>query len=226
MSTAKQRLAAARRSAEQYAGNNPPSAHYSDWRNWVSKVINGRTTSRDPEDRNVMYVDEMDALDLRHVGEAHKIISLRYTGWYADNDQHAMYVGQVYQLPARKGVEQYVPAIRHSDYGTGTLFLGEITSDKGDAARWADQNAEKAAEESREYDAKDAAEQQIAEAREEIHVINRQVLPALKELKGARLTPAICSMVRGGISELLAERRAAFKKITKLQDDFWQAVPQ
>lgn len=221
-----QRLNKARKSAAEYAAKNPCAKHYCDWRHWYSKPVAGHTTSRDDKDPSIMYVDEMDKLELRFTGDAHKIITLRHTGWYADNDQNDLYIGQVYQLPARNGEEQYVPALRHSGYGTGTLFLGEITSEKGDAARWADQNAEKAAEESREFDAKYSAEQQIAEARAEIHRINKEVLPALKDIKGHKFSVPVCSMIRAGILEHLADRRNAFNQIKKLEDDFWQAVPQ
>lgn len=220
------RLNAARRAAAHYAANNPQSNYYNDWRSWVRKPAACPTMTRDLENRNIMYVDVMADIKLRYVGEAHKIVSLRHTGWYADNDQNDTYYGQVYQLPARNGVEQYVPAICHSGYGTGTLYLNDIGPDKEQAARDADHYAQKEGEEAREYDAKDTAERLIEEAREEIHVINRQVLPALKELKGARLTPSICSMVRAGIQDHLADRRAAFKKIASLEDNFWNAVPQ
>lgn len=224
METSANRLAGYRRSAFHYAERNGAGDHYRNWRAWVIRTQKTYSVCRDLKDPNIIYTDSLGTLGWRECGDAHSIITLRHTGWYASCDQHNMIVGCVLQLPARNGVEQYVPATYHSDYDTATISLNEVTSEKGDAARWADQNAEKEAEECREGDAKDAAEQQIAEARAEIHIVNRQVLPALKELKGARLTPALCSMVRGGISELLAERRAAFNTIKKLEDDFWQAV--
>lgn len=220
------RLNAARRAAAHYAERNPESAHYCDWRNWRQKPASAPTTSRDLTNRNIMYVDQMSEIGLRFVGDAHKIVSMRYTGWYADNDQNDLYVGQVYQLPARNGVEQYVPALVHSGYGTGTLYLGDVGPDKEQAARDADHYAQKEAEESREADAKDQAEQQILEAREEIHRINKEVLPALKDIKGHKFSVPVCSMLRAGILEHLADRRNAFNTIKKLEANFWDAVPQ
>lgn len=220
------RLNKARKSAAEYAARHPDHKHYNNWRHWITRTIKGRNTHRDLENKSLVYCNELSDLGWRVVGDAHEIVRLGYTGWYADNFQSAMYVGVVLQLPARDGVEKYVPAIRHTDFDTATVYLAEITEDKDSAARWADQNAERQAEESREFDAKDQAEQQIAEARTEIHVINRQLLPALKDLKGANLKPSICSMVRAGITDLLGERAEQFRTIKKLQDDFWKAVPQ
>lgn len=218
------RLNKARKSAADYAARNPDHKHYNDWRHWITRVIKGRNTHRDLENKSLIYCNELKDLGWRVVGDAHDIIRLGYTGWYADNHQDGMYVGVVLQLPSRNGIEQFVPAIRHTDWDTATVYLNEITDDKRQAARWADQNAEREAESSREEDARDSAQQQIAEARDQIHVINRQVLPALKELKGANLTAAICSMVRAGITDLLGDRAKQFRTIKKLEDDFWQAV--
>lgn len=226
METAVNRLARLRRAAFEFKQRRPESTHHHDWRNWVVRCVKPKRTWRDPENVHVLYVDSLDALGWRKVGDAHEIVRLNHTGWYADNYQDNLVIGCVLQLPSRKGEEQYVPATYNSDWDTATVYLNEIGPDKDAAARWADQNAEREAEVSREYEARDQAKQEIAEAREAIHTINKEVLPALKELKGASLTPAICSMVRAGITELLCDRRAQFNTIKKLQDDFWQAVPQ
>lgn len=218
------RLNKARKSAEDYAANHPTHQHYHDWRHWITRTIKDKHVWRDMNNLGVVYCDNLDVLGWRHVGDAHDLAPLGYTGWYADNHQDGMYVGVVLQLPSRNGIEQFVPAIRHTDWDTATVYLNEITDDKRQAARWADQNAEREAESSREEDARDSAQQQIAEARDQIHVINRQLLPALKELKGANLTAAICSMVRAGINDLLGDRAEQFRTIKKLEDDFWQAV--
>lgn len=221
MTTAKQRLAKYR----ELAQDSSPGSHYSNWRSWMTRKVKPQYVIRTAG--GLLHCDSLDQLGWRIVGDCHKVNSwIKHTGWYSDSSQYGMYVGVVLQLPSRNGVEQYVPAIRHSEYDTGTVYLNEITPEKQDAANWADQNAEREAQESREADAKDQAEQQIAEARDEIHLINRQVLPALKELKGAMLTPAICSMVRAGITDLLGDRATQFRTIKKLEDDFWQAVPQ
>lgn len=224
--SAKARLAEAKRKAAKYLQDKPDAKHYTDWRHWIIRKVKVQRTWRNPEDANLLYCDNLDSLGWRNCGDAHNIAPLGYTGWYTDSFQDASYIPVVLQLPARDGKEQYVPAIRHSDWDTCTVYLNEMTDDKKQAANWADRNAEREAESCREEDAKDQAEQQIAEAREAIHTINKEVLPALKELKGANLTPGICAVVRTGISELLADRRSQFSTIKKLEDDFWQAVPR
>lgn len=218
------RLNKARKSAADYAANHPSHNHYHDWRHWIIRHVKHQHVWRDMNNLGLVYCDNLDVLGWRHVGDAHDLAPLGYTGWYADNHQDGMYVGVVLQLPSRNGIEQFVPAIRHTDWDTATVYLNEVGPDKREAARAADRNAEIEAEASREADARDSAQQQIAEARDQIHVINRQVLPALKELKGANLTAAICSMVRAGITDLLGDRAEQFRTIKKLEDDFWQAV--
>lgn len=227
METSTNRLARLRRKAFEFKQSNPNYTHYHNWRAWLVRRVKVKHTWRSSENPNILYCDNLDALGWRVVGDSHEVNSwIKHTGWYTDNHQDGKYVGVVLQLPSRNGVEQFVPAIRHSDWDTATVYLNEVTFDKPSAARWADQNAEREAEESREADAKDSAKQQIAEAREAIHTINKEVLPALKELKGANLTPGICSMVRAGITDLLGDRAEQFRTIKKLEDDFWQAVPQ
>jgi len=224
--SAKARLAAARSKAAAYLQNHPDAKHYIDWRHWIIRTKKCQRVWRDMSNLGVAYCDNLDVLGWRHVGDAHDLAPLGYTGWYADNHQDSMYVGVVLQLPSRNGIEQFVPAIRHTDWDTATVYLSEVGPDKREAARAADRNAEREAESAREDDARDQAQQQIAEAREQIHTINKEVLPALKELKSANLTPGICSMVRAGITELLCDRRTQFATIKKLEDDFWRAVPQ
>lgn len=227
METSTNRLARLRRKAFEYKQRHPEHVHYHSWRAWLVRRVKVKHTWRSSENPNILYCDSLDSLGWRNAGDSHDIVrSINHTGWYADNFQGMKIIGCVMQLPSRKGAEQYVPATYHTDFDTVTVYLNEVTPDKDSAARWADQNAEREAENSRENDAKDHAEQRIAEARAEIHVINGQVLPALKELKGARLTPALCSMVRAGITDLLGDRAEQFRTIKKLEDDFWQAVPQ
>lgn len=226
METAVNRLARYRRKALNFKQTNPEALHYHDWRSWMSRTIKAKRTSRDEENAQILYVEDLDSLNWRREGDSHEIVRLNHTGWYADSYQQNLVVGCVLQLPTRKGRLQFVPATYNSEWDTATVYLNEITDDNSSAARWADQNAEKEAERSREYEARDEAALKICEAREAIHTINKEVLPALKELKVTTLSPALCTMVRAGIIELLCDRRSQFSTIKKLEDDFWQAVPQ
>lgn len=221
------RLNKARKSAADYTANHPEAKHYHDWRHWVTRNVKARHVWRDPNFMGLVYCDDLETLGWRVVGAAHEVNSwIKETGWYSDSYQSATYIGMVLQLPARNGIEQYVPAIRHSDWDTATVYLNDVTPEKRDAANWANQNAEREAESSREADAKDCAEQRIAEARAEIHRINKILLPNFKAMRTAVLGEFFCGLVKVGIESYMADRREAFATIKKLEDDFWRAVPQ
>lgn len=225
MSTAKQRLAAYRKRATDYKANHPDANHYIDWRHWMIRQKKSPSTiCHDNENPKVLYVDSLDSLGWRKCGDSEDLITLRHSGWYADNDQDSLIKGTVLQLPSRHGVKQYVPATYHTDYDTCTVYLNDTGPDREQAARDADRNAEIEAEESREFYAKDAAEQQIAEAREEIHRINKETLAVLKEIKTVTLPPHMCSLFKGAVRQHLADRKAQFERIAELKDDHWNAV--
>jgi hypothetical protein len=154
----------------------------------------------------------------RSAGEAHKLRNLGHTGWYADNHQDMLYVGEVWRLPHGRFVAGYV-----EESGT-TVLDGCIYDDERDAAMAADGCAESAAEKSREFYAKDRAEQDILQAREEIHELNNEALETLRELKAVTLPPAICSAVKGSLMALLSKRKQAFKLIAAREHDYWSAV--
>ena len=97
---------------------------------------------------------------LRHVGASHDIVRLNHTGWFTDDVFQETVHGSVYQLPARDGKAQYVPAVDDPCNDNCALVdFRSVTDDKEDAARWADSMAERYAEDEREYAAKDRAEQ-------------------------------------------------------------------
>lgn len=91
---------------------------------------------------------------LRKIGFADEILKLRHQGWYADDDSGMMagtYRGIVYQLPARDGVPQYVYGYADPNNDDCALLSVETESDKKDAARYADQLAERFAEHERAF---------------------------------------------------------------------------
>lgn len=93
---------------------------------------------------------------LRDIGDAHDIVtSMRHTGWYADDSQDELYVGHVWQLPARDGEECYIAGYSERDSGYTMLCANngrlETFDDEADAARAADHLAERNAEREREY---------------------------------------------------------------------------
>lgn len=129
---------------------------------------------------------------LRKVGDAHDIIRLNHTGWYTDEDFGETVKGTVYRLPARGGVEQFVPAMDDPNNDDSALVdFRSVTDCKEDAARWADSMAERFAEAEREYRAKDAAEQRILSINEEIADLYKEFRQIARELR------ADCDRVQG-----------------------------
>lgn len=161
-----------------------------------------------------------------------------HSGWYADNYQGALIVGHVCRMRCPRGT-LYIPATRNTGCDGTVHYLADAeivpkgaTEEEHDqacreAARSADHYAEREAEEAREYYAKDQAEQDILEAREEIHKINVAVLELGREIKRHRpeFAPAICTALRERIADYLRERRAQFRIIAKREEDYWTAAP-
>lgn len=225
MKTVKSRLASYRARAEKGRANYGEDSYYANWRSWLIRTTKQPPTFRpDEKDPGKVYVDNLE-LGWRACGDSHDIIRLRHTGWYADNDQNGLLKGCVLQLPSRNGEPRYVPATYCTEWDGATIYMGDIGPDKEQAARNADSYAEREAERSREFYAKDEAEQQIAQKREEIHELNKEALELLREIKGQTFTPAVCSALKSSLQGLLRDRKACFKRIVKLQDDFWSAVP-
>lgn len=160
---------------------------------------------------------------LRDVGKAHDIIRLRHTGWYADSEGFELYVPQVWQLPARNRIPQYISGFVVGDSDcvllSATDFKLDIFDSKEDAARAADSFAEIRAEHAREWsDANDAefiAEQSVEDARESMLLAFGECRAIVAELRTAGIPKAI----RARISKALcAEHAKARKFIGKLSD--------
>jgi hypothetical protein len=139
---------------------------------------------------------------LRFIGASHDILDLRHRGWFLDNDfQDESVHGVVYQMPARDGQPQYVPGVSdpHKD-DCAVLDFHSLTSDKRDAARWADQMAERYAEDERTWREKQAIEdrkEQIAEEMKTLYTEFRRVSREIREANGnVRLVPVVKELVR------------------------------
>jgi len=238
--TTAQRLAAARRTAEKYKTERPEWVAYHAWRthyrspfkrapysgHWAPDYT-GRASGRP------YYIDSLAAPGWREVGDAADILRRAWywrasdsCDWYADNDCYAVIKSAVLQLPARRGTPQYIPAVYCTVWGGATAWPLDRYDTADEAARAAAGYAEREAEESREYHAKDAAEQQIEEKRAEIHDINAAALALIREIKaaGASFSPAVCLALRDRLEDMMEERRAAFARIEALRADPWQSV--
>ena len=136
-----------------------------------------------------------------------------HTGWYTEDEpyQHETVCGLVYQLPSRDGQWLYVPAVSDANNDAATLDFHSITDDIRDAIRWADHMAKRYAEEEREYQRKDRAENRIAEIDEETKTIRAKLRTLIQELRGNcdKLTGlhAVRSAIRTAIQSARAELR-------------------
>lgn len=149
------------------------------------------------------------------------------TGYYSDNFQNeCIYWCVVKIAPANRkaGRDALYAPVTYSDCFEGVTIHIDHAGSLDDAKRWGDSIAEREADEAREYDAKYYAEQQIEDARAEIHAINRKVIPCLRELKTVSLSSGICAVLREKIMDYLRERDELFARIETLTMNPWKAV--
>jgi hypothetical protein len=190
------------------------------------------------------YCDNVSAY-FRESGDAHKIISLRHTGWYVTNDCDEVTRGIVLQIPARHGVAQYVAAYTDPwNDNAASVDLTETHATPEGAARAANSLASSYAELCRDDDAKFQAEQQIESAKESIAVARAEHSELCAEMRRAQrvqfdlLTPgdmpparlterapsAICKALRKQLEQLRDHVTDEIKKIRERRDNPWSAI--
>ncbi len=152
-----------------------------------------------------------------------------HTGWYTDSFQGETLSGHVLQLPGHDGRPVFVPGTAHSDWDGVTLYPLDMYDNALDCAQTADQYAEHGAEASREFYAKDQAEQQINDLREEIVTLRSDARALIRDMKAARRAglldyPAICAALRDKLADVREESHKAYRRIGKLTDNFWLAT--
>ena len=216
-----------------------PLKHRYDWMGNNNHGLSGSLDARREKGERVNHVSaplEM-VKGWRDVGDADGILNLRYTGWYTDNDGSRSYVPHVWQLPARKGDEQYVAGYMEAEGGnrtmTGYCVLEHdgaklVTYDtKEDAARAANRMAEDEAEEAREYDERwqeasranddrDSARTELAEARAEA----ANIINAWRDQRAVGpLTESVCTMLRKQVDDARRDMRKAIADIKSYTAD-------
>lgn len=204
-----------------------------DWREYASAK---NYLSRSPfkglpvhgawHDGKKRWIENTNAIGLRFVCYADQELQhLRRTGYFGDYLRDQIIRGAVWQLPARDGSTVYVYGYEDPNNARAALVEFDITDDKREAAKRADSLAEYAADESREFYAKDAEERDIEAAREKIHSTNRDALELIKEIKQAgQFTPAVCGALRSELRRMLSRRKDQFGIIRAREDNFWSAV--
>lgn len=232
------RLATYRQWAEE-------SKHTNDWRKftWVNNRV--RTGYRKTErqftmsDNGRIYADSKDTIG-EYMGDWSSFATYRdmrdTSGFYADNWQNATIKGGVTKLRCSKGVF-YVPVTYYDEWDGVTLYIGESGlvpkgSDETEhekaqkeAANTAFYRAEKEADIARDDDARYQADEQIAEARCDIHTLNKKALALLAEIKKAgSFSPAICNALTDNVRYMLTERKKLFALISERKENYWTAV--
>lgn len=175
----------------------------------------------------------------RNVTEADELVRLNHKGWYVDSNYDETTKGIVVQLPARDGKPVYLHGCTDPWNANMALIAWrecEWTEDKEEAARWADSVAESYAEMLREDHAKEEAKHEIEQARErieEIRITTRLLTREIKDVKRLNpktkqavspFTPAICDALKIRIRHLRSESHELWERITKLEDNYWEAV--
>lgn len=171
---------------------------------------------------------------LRLKGSAHELARaegqrLDHTGYYTDSFQSETVHGEVYQLPGKDGEPRYVPAVNDPNNDGAILDFHSVTSDLMDAVRWSDSMAEYYAEDCREGEAKDTAEQRVSEIKAEIEDTIAEVRALCTELRANCDKLTGLDKVKAAIrAEVLGARRkihALRKEQRKIEDNYWEAVP-
>lgn len=183
-----------------------------------------------PAEDGLAWVENV-SQGLRFTGFCDKISNrIGHSGWYIDDFQDEKYQGVVYQMPARKGVPQYV--VGYADPWNddcARLDFRNRYDDKLEAAYAADKIAEKEAEESREYNEAYQAGRDWDEAGAELSYLRKGTISLLQAIKAERSRGAaevICNALLSQIRGDLHEYSKLKKKRAELVDRFnsgWQS---
>ena len=198
------------------------------WRtDWHNRSEDGRKIYADSRDTLGDYLGDWESLRPWLAREA--------TGFYADSWCFDVIKGGVERIRSAQGVF-YVPLTYCTGWDGVTYYMAEAYNvPKGcneasheeaqqEAAAAAYHYAEREAEQARDDDAKQRAIDQIADARAEIHDTNKHARALLAEIRGREFTENVCAALRHRLQEYLAHRRACFKTIEGLRENYWNAV--
>ena len=190
------------------------------------------------DDNRKIYADERETLG-NYLGDWGQFLRGRCwdaTGFYVDSWCSETLRGGVVRLRTAR-FTLYIPATYCTGWDGVTYYMAdaervergsteeEHETAKKEAAASAYHYAEREAEQSREDDAKQRAVDDIADARDEIHDINKHARALLAEIRGQEFTQNVCQALRHRLQEYLEDRRACFRKIAEREANYWSAVP-
>lgn len=155
------------------------------------------------------------------------------TGYYCDSFQNGLAIPVV--LKYRRKVKHrdrddrtnvlYCPAVRFTECEGVTSYPLDVYYDAGDAMRAAHGYAERAAEECREDDAKQRAEDDIYQARESIREARENVAALVADIRAAGALPAaICKVTRAALRMERTALHVALRTVKERRADYWSAV--
>ena len=189
------------------------------------------------EDRRKIYADERDTLG-DYLGDWGAFLSGRCwdaLGFYCDSWQSETLRGGVERIRGA-ACTLYVPVTYCTGWDGVTYHMrdayrverGSPEEDheeaRRDCAAMAYNIAEREADRYRDEDAQQQAADQIEQERAEIHEINKNARALLAEIRGQEFTQNVCAALRHRLHEYLAHRRACFKTIENLRENYWNAV--
>lgn len=194
--------------------------------------------SRCPKSRTSReyYCDDWPA-GWRLVGRADEVAkandrwrTIEHSGWYTEDDgDNGTLAGYVLRLPHGK----LIPGTRHSDQDGVTLYPNDIYSDEMECAVAADQYAERAAEQERDYQrawqaGNDAYEKNEASAR-----VRKTILQVCGDLRSGRASlntldtehdksaiERLCGIARDKVTDLLDSLYELRRDRDQLRDDY------
>lgn len=231
------RLANVKKLAESWAKHNSEGAYKRALQHCVKYKRKGwisYDTANHYHEGN-LCLESLDGFDFVPIQEISRR-SFDYLGYYADNFQDSLIKPYIVRIKTSKGLF-LAPAIAYDNSDIATIYLsdGEFTKDHNldsdtsyTMARMADSIADIEAEKSRENDAKFQAENQAddlkaenLQARKEAHDL---ILAIKQQRKIGEIVTPICNALISEIKGLRVSIHQNNERISKLKDDYWQAI--
>lgn len=177
-----------------------------------------------------------DAFPLARVGDVAEVMRAAgysrhdYGGWYMDNESGSMNgtaTGVVLRLPGRRG---FVAGVEFSESDGVTCWPNEWHAAPEDAARAANNRAERIAEKERDYSEARRNGQECAEMESDAAAIRSDILAATADVRAMRRAVAASEVEPGLLARLCARVRqdvrrnlAEMYEIREKRDSIWDA---